>query len=206
MPFVHLHVHTEYSVLDGASKIKNLLKAAEKDGQPAIAITDHGNMFGAKELLDTAKKMTSSVKPIVGCEVYVARGSRKARKGREDQSSYHLILLAKNMQGYHNLAKMVSFGYIDGFHYKPRIDHELLEKYHDGIICCSACLGGEIPQAILNNDIEKAEEIILWYKSIFGEDYYLEVQRHKTDVPMAETSTFEKQQFVNERIFSLAER
>lgn len=204
MPFVHLHVHTEYSVLDGASKIKNLLKAAEKDGQPAIAITDHGNMFGAKELLDTAKKMNSSVKPIVGCEVYVARGSRKERKGREDQSSYHLILLAKNMQGYHNLIKMVSYGYIDGFHYKPRIDHELLEKYHEGIICSSACLGGEVPQAIMNGDIKEAEEIILWYRSLFSDDYYLEVQRHETDVPGAETSTFPKQQEVNKVIFDLA--
>ncbi len=206
MSFAHLHVHTQYSILDGASKIDELLKKADEYSQPAIAITDHGNMFGVKEFLDKAKKLKIKAKPIVGCEVYVAKGSRTERRGREDQSSYHLILLAKNMQGYHNLAKMVSFGYIDGFHYKPRIDHELLEKYHDGIICCSACLGGEIPQAILNNDIEKAEEIILWYKSIFGEDYYLEVQRHKTDVPMAETSTFEKQQFVNERIFSLAER
>ena len=204
MPFVHLHVHTEYSVLDGASKIKNLLKAAEKDGQPALAVTDHGNMFGAKELLDTAKKMKSPVKPIVGCEVYVARGPRTERKGREDQSSYHLILLAKNMQGYHNLIKMVSYGYIDGFHYKPRIDHDLLQQYHEGLICSSACLGGEVPQAIMNGDIKGAEDIILWYRSLFGDDYYLEVQRHWTDIPGAETSTFPKQQEVNAVIFELA--
>lgn len=206
MSYVHLHVHSEYSVLDGASKIKKLIKAAEKHGQPAIALTDHGNMFGAKELLDTVKKMESPVKPIVGCEVYVARGSRTERKGREDQSSYHLILLAKNIKGYHNLIKMVSMGYIDGFHYKPRIDHSLLEQYHEDIICSSACLGGEIPQAIMKGNIEEAEQTILWYKSLFGEDYYLEVQRHKTDVPGAETSTYEKQQEVNEVIFKLAEK
>lgn len=204
MSFVHLHVHTEYSLLDGASKISKLLKAADEDGQPAIAITDHGNMFGAKEFLDTAKKIKAKVKPIIGCEVYVARGSRKERKGKEDQSSYHLILLAKNMVGYHNLIKMVSAGYIDGFHYKPRIDHELLEMYHEGIICSSACLGGEVPQAILNGNIDIAEEIVLWYKNLFGDDYYIEVQRHETDVPGAETTTFEKQQIVNKVLFDLA--
>lgn len=206
MSFVHLHVHTEYSVLDGASKIKDLIKAAEKNGQPALAITDHGNMFGVKSFLDTIKKLKSEVKPIVGCEVYVAKNSRTERKGREDQSSYHLILLAKDIKGYHNLAKMVSLGYIEGFHYKPRIDHELLEQYHEGLIASSACLGGEIPQAIMNGDIDAAEKIILWYKSIFGEDYYLEVQRHKTDVPGAPVSVYEEQQKVNEVIFRLAEK
>ena len=206
MSFVHLHVHSEYSVLDGASKIKGLLKAAEKNGQPALALTDHGNMFGVKEFLDTAAKMKSPVKPIVGCEVYVAKGHRTEKKGREDQGSYHLILLAKNMQGYHNLIKMVSYGYIEGFYYKPRIDHELLEKYHEGIICSSACLGGEIPRAIMNGDIQRAEELALWYRSIFGDDYYLEVQRHKTEVPGADASTFEKQQRVNEVIFQIADK
>ena len=206
MSFVHLHVHSEYSVLDGASKIKGLLKAAEKNGQPALALTDHGNMFGVKEFLDTAAKMKSPVKPIVGCEVYVAKGHRIEKKGREDQGSYHLILLAKNMQGYHNLIKMVSYGWIEGFYYKPRIDHELLEKYHEGIICSSACLGGEIPRAIMNGDIQRAEELALWYRSIFGDDYYLEVQRHKTEVPGADASTFEKQQRVNEVIFQIADK
>lgn len=206
MSFVHLHVHTEYSILDGASKIKNLIKAAEANAQPALAITDHGNMFAVKEFLDTIKKTGTSVKPIVGCEVYVAKGSRTERKGREDQSSYHLILLAKNVKGYHNIAKMVSMGFIDGFHYKPRIDHSLLEQYNEGVIASSACLGGEIPQAIMKGNIEEAEEIIKWYKGIFGEDYYLEVQRHETDVPNAPRSTFELQQQVNEVIFELAEK
>ena len=206
MSFVHLHVHSEYSVLDGASKIKDLFKAAERNGQPALALTDHGNMFGVKEFLDTAAKMKSPVKPIVGCEVYVAKGKRTERKGKEDQSSYHLILLAKNMQGYHNLIKMVSYGYIEGFYYKPRIDHELLEQYHEGLICSSACIAGEIGKHITAGDIQKAEETALWYKSLFGEDYYLEVQRHQTDVPGAEKGTFIKQQIINEEIFRIAEK
>lgn len=206
MPFVHLHVHTFYSVLDGASRIKDLLMAASEYHQPALAITDHGNMFGVKEFLDTAKKLNNGVKPIIGSEMYIARGSRTERKGREDQSSYHLILLAKNMQGYHNLAKLSSLSYIEGFHYKPRIDHELLEKYHEGLICSSACLGGEIPQAILEGDINKAEELIEWYKHLFGDDFYLEVMRHETDIPGAETSTFELQQKVNDVIFPLAQK
>ena len=206
MSFVHLHVHSEYSVLDGASKIEELLKAAQKNGQSALALTDHGNMYGAKSFLDTAAKMKSPVKPILGCEVYVARGHRTERNGKEDQSSYHLILLAKNKKGYHNLIKMVSKGYIEGLYYKPRIDHELLEQYHEGLICSSACLGGEVPRAIASGDIQKAEEIVLWYKSLFGDDYYLEVQRHQTDVPGVSNSTYEKQQIVNEVIFELAQK
>ncbi len=204
--FAHLHVHTEYSVLDGASKIPALIKKAEENKQPALAITDHGNMFGVKDFLNCFAKMKSSVKPIVGCEVYVARGSRKERKGREDQSSFHLILLAKNLTGYHNLIKMVSLGYIEGMHYKPRIDRELLTQYHEGLICSSACLGGELPQAIMKGDLEEAERVILWYKELFGEDYYLEVQRHETDVPGADTNTFIKQQEVNEVLFELGEK
>ena len=210
MNFVHLHVHTQYSILDGASKIDDLFEKAAENRQPALAITDHGNMYGAKEFLDKAAKFNEKrpdgekVKPIVGCEVYVAEGSRFTKKGREDQSSYHLILLAKNMTGYHNLIKLVSLAYIEGFHYKPRIDHELLEQYHEGIICSSACLGGEVPQAILNGEIGKAEEIIDWYKGLFGEDYYLEIMRHETDVPGAPLEWFEKQEVVNKVIFDLA--
>lgn len=204
MSFAHLHVHTQYSILDGQSRIGDLIDAAVADSQPALAITDHGNMFGVKEFLDTVKKKKAPLKPIVGCEFYVAENSRTERKGREDQSSYHLIMLAKNETGYHNLIKLTSKAYIEGFHYKPRIDHELIEQYHDGVICSSACLGGEIPQAIMDGNLAKAEEIALWYKSIFGDDYYLEVQRHKTDVPGANTSTFEAQQPVNEEIFKLA--
>ncbi|MFA7116244.1 MAG: DNA polymerase III subunit alpha [Bacteroidales bacterium] len=207
MSFVHLHVHSEYSVLDGASKLTNLLHKAQDDGQPALALTDHGNMFGVKYFLDAIDHDDSlTIKPIIGCEVYVAKEHRTIRRGREDQSSYHLILLAKNKHGYHNLIKMVSLAYIEGMHYKPRIDHELLEKYHEDIICSSACLGGEVPQAIMKGDILKAEETVQWYKNLFGNDYYLEVQRHQTSIPRAETSTFEKQQIVNKEIFRIAEK
>lgn len=205
MPFAHLHVHTQYSILDGQSKIGDLIDAAVADGQPALAITDHGNMFGVKEFLDTVKKKKAPLKPIVGSEFYVAANSRFERKGREDQSSYHLILLAKNETGYHNLIKMSSKAYIEGFYYKPRIDHELLERYHEGIVCASACLAGEIPQAIMDGDISRAEETAAWYKSLFGDDFYLEVQRHKTDVPGANTSVYECQEQVNKEIFRIAE-
>ena len=238
MSFAHLHVHTQYSILDGQSKIEDLLDAAIAYGQPALAVTDHGNMFAAKEFLDKTsaklKKVNESrleskvkkakekgldtgdiklgddekvtLKPIVGSEFYVAGASRFDRKGREDQSSYHLIMLAKNMDGYHNLIKLSSKAYIEGFYYKPRIDHELIEQYHEGVVCCSACLGGEVPQAIMEGKPEEAERIAAWYKSIFGEDYYLEVQRHETDVPGAEKSTFEHQQQVNAVIFQIAEK
>ena len=206
MSFAHLHVHTQYSILDGQSKIGDLIDAAVADGQPALAITDHGNMFGVKEFLDTVAKKGVPLKPIVGSEFYVAGASRFDRKGREDQSSYHLIMLAKNMDGYHNLIKLSSKAYIEGFYYKPRIDHELIEQYHEGVVCCSACLGGEVPQAIMEGDIAKAEEVAAWYKSIFGDDYYLEVQRHETDVPGAEKSTFAHQQQVNAVIFQIAEK
>ena len=206
MSFAHLHVHTQYSILDGQSKIGDLIDTAVANGQPALAITDHGNMFGVKEFLDTVAKKNAPLKPIVGCEMYVAGNSRFDRKGREDQSSYHLIMLAKNMDGYHNLIKLSSKAYIEGFYYKPRIDHELIEQYHEGIVCCSACLGGEVPQAIMEGKLEEAERIAAWYKSIFGDDYYLEVQRHETDVPGAEKSTFEHQQQVNEVIFKIAEK
>lgn len=208
MSFAHLHVHTQYSILDGQSSIDGLIEEAARHSQPALAITDHGNMFGVKEFLNKIEKHNKKNEPIIpilGSEVYVAHGSRKERKGREDQSSYHLILLAKNIRGYHNLIKLSSKAYIEGFYYKPRIDHELLEQYHDDLICCSACLGGEIPQAILDGDMEKAKEIALWYKSLFGDDYYLEVQRHQTDIPGANTDTFRHQQIVNEKIFRLGE-
>lgn len=179
MPFAHLHVHTYYSVLDGAAPIGKLFKKAEADAMPALSITDHGNMFGVKEFLDTAKKH-KSVKPIVGCEVYVAPEGRLLRKNKEDATTCHLILLAKNAEGYHNLIKLVSQAYIDGMYYKPRIDHELLEQYHQGLIASSACLAGEVPRMLMAGNVEGAERIILWYKQLFGEDYYLELQRHQT--------------------------
>lgn len=203
MNFAHLHVHTHYSVLDGAADIKDLFKKAQADGQPALAITDHGNMFGVKEFLDVGKKF-KDIKPIVGCEVYVSRGTRFEKRGKEDQSSYHLLLLAKNLNGYRNLSRLVSLGYIEGFHYKPRIDHELLEQYHDDLICSSACLAGEVPRAIAAGNIEEAERIASWYKDLFGDDFYLEIQRHETDVPGADREVFEAQQRVNGKIFEIA--
>ncbi len=205
MPFVHLHVHTQYSILDGAASIKNLFKRAAQDNQIALAITDHGNMFGVKEFLDTADK-TSSVKPIVGSEFYVSKGSRFDKRGREDQSSYHLVLLAKNLQGYKNLIKLSSYAFIEGTYYKPRIDRELIEKYHENLICTSACLAGEVSRAIMAGNIEEAENTVKWYKNLFGEDYYLELQRHQTDVEGADKSTFELQERVNKVILQLAEK
>jgi DNA polymerase-3 subunit alpha len=203
--FIHLHVHTQYSVLDGLSSIAGLFKKAQADGQPALAITDHGNMFGVKEFLNTANKFPG-VKPIVGCEVYVSPEGRSLRRGREDQSSNHLILLAKNLTGYYNLVKLVSRAYIEGFYYKPRIDHELLEQYHDGLIACSACLAGEAPRAILNGNLEEAEKIVCWYKNLFGDDYYLELQRHETRDPLADQDVFPAQQKVGEQLLVLARK
>ena len=148
--FTHLHVHTQYSILDGAAAIKPLIQRAKELGMTSLAITDHGNMYGVKEFHDTAEK--EGVKPILGCEVYVAKGSRFDKSDKDDRGD-HLILLAKNLAGYHNLAKIVSYAFIDGFYYHPRIDKELLREYHEGIICCSACLGGELPQAIMHGDM-----------------------------------------------------
>ncbi len=206
MSFVHLHVHTQYSVLDGASAIPKLFAEAQRLNMPALAITDHGNMFGVKEFLNTAAGKFPDIKPIVGCEVYVANGSRTERKGREERSSFHLILLAKNLNGYHNLIKLVSKGYIEGFYYYPRIDHELLEQYHEDLICSCACLGGEIPQALMNDNWEEACRLTEWYHNLFGDDFYLEVMRHKSKLPEVGTSTFEKQEKVNEGIFRLGEK
>lgn len=205
MSFVHLHVHTYYSVLDGAAPIQKLFEKAKENGQPALAITDHGNMFGVKEFLKTASKFPD-VKPIVGCEVYVAKGSRFSKSGKEDQGSYHLILLAKNMQGYRNLVKLCSYGYIEGLYYRPRIDRELLEKYHEGLICSSACLAGEVARALDRDDIKAAEDTITWYRNLFGEDYYLEVQRHRTDVPGADSNVYVHQEKVAGHIFRIAEK
>ncbi|MFA6334133.1 MAG: DNA polymerase III subunit alpha [Bacteroidales bacterium] len=203
MSFVHLHVHTQYSILDGAAPIKKLFKRASEDNQVALAITDHGNMFGVKEFLDASKGFPN-VKPIVGCEFYVSKEGRFLRRGKEDQSSYHLILLAKNYSGYKNLVKLSSYAFIEGYYYKPRIDRELLEKYSANLICSSACLAGEVPRAIVAGNMKEAEETMLWYKNLFGGDYYLEMQRHQTDIPGADTSVFDKQQLVNKSILSLA--
>jgi len=205
MPFVHLHVHTQYSVLDGAANIKQLFLKASGDKQKALAITDHGNMFGVKEFLNESKNFPE-IKPIIGCEFYLNRDGRFSRKGREDMGSFHLLLLAKNREGYNNLIKLTSYAYIEGFYFRPKIDRELLERYSSGLICSSACLGGEVPQSIIEWKLDEAEETVLWYKNLFGEDYYLELQRHKTDLPGANTSVYQTQQFVNEEILKLAKK
>ena len=200
MTFTHLHVHSHYSVLDGMSKVPDLVDKAIKMGMPAIALTDHGCMYGIKELLDYTKKANKKLKekakeegieyvpfkPIVGVEAYCARRGRLLRdkdlkapntEGKSyivDQSGWHLILLAKNMQGYRNLCKIVSASFMeDSYYRRPRIDRELLEQYHEGLICCSACLGGELPQKILKESIEDAEKSAQWFKDTFGDDFYI---------------------------------
>ena len=168
--FVHLHLHTEYSLLDGACRIDRLMKHLKEIGQSAVAITDHGVMYGCVDFYKKAKK--EGIKPIIGCEVYVASRGRKDKVHKLD-TYYHLVLLVKNETGYQNLTKLVTLGSSEGFYTKPRIDHELLEKYHEGLICLSACLAGEIPRALLAGDIERAEETALFYKNLFGDDYYI---------------------------------
>ena len=174
--FVHLHVHSEFSLLDGANRIKDLPVRAKELGMDAIAITDHGAMYGVIDFYKECKK--NDIKPIIGCEVYVAPRSRFDKEPGVDNHYSHLILLAKDKIGYQNLIKLVSAGFIDGFYYKPRIDKEILEKYHEGIIALSACLAGEVNQNILNGDMEKAKEVALWFKDLFKDDYYLELQNN----------------------------
>ena len=237
MTFTHLHVHSHYSVLDGMSKVPDLVDKAIKYDMPAIALTDHGCMYGIKELLDCCKKTNKKLKekaaeegkefvpfkPIVGVEAYCARRHRKLRdkdlkavnaEGKAyilDQSGWHLILLAKNMQGYRNLCKIVSESFMDESYYRrPRIDKELLEEFHEGLICCSACLGGELPQKIMEGANEgnyaAAEETITWFKSIFGEDYYIEIQRHQTTKPGADQHVYQVQREVNPILIELAKK
>ncbi len=174
--FVHLHIHSEYSLLDGANRIKDLPKRAKELGMDAIALTDHGVMYGAIDFYKACKN--EGIKPIIGCEVYVAMRSRFDKEPNIDNRYYHLILLAKNNQGYKNLSKLVSLGFLDGYYYKPRIDREILEKYHEGLVCLSACLAGEINQKLLNGTEEEAEQAALWHKNLFGEDYYIEIQNN----------------------------
>lgn len=174
--FVHLHIHSEFSLLDGANRIKDLPVRAKELGMDSIALTDHGVMYGAIDFYKACK--AQGVKPIIGCEVYVAPRSRFDKEPNIDNKYNHLILLCKNNEGYKNLSKLVSIGFIDGYYYKPRIDLEVLEKYHEGLICLSACLAGSVNQAILANDMKKAEEIALWYKKLFKDDYYLELQNN----------------------------
>ena len=174
--FVHLHIHSEFSLLDGANRIKDLPVRAKELGMKAMAITDHGVMYGAIDFYKACKK--EGIKPIIGCEVYVAPRTRFDKEPNIDNHYYHLILLAKNNQGYKNLSKLVSLGFVEGYYYKPRIDLEILEKYSEGLICLSACLAGAVNQALLNGQEEKAEEVALWHKKVFGEDYYIEIQNN----------------------------
>jgi DNA polymerase-3 subunit alpha len=202
-PFVHLHVHSQYSILDGAASIKSLVAKAKADGMPALALTDHGNMFGIKEFWDTCKK--NDIKPILGCETYVAARGIKNRDDKDlDRSGDHLILLAKNHTGYKNLLKMISLANTEGMYYKPRVDKEILEKYNEGIIVSSACLGGEVPQRIMENNLDAARDTIQWFKRVFGDDYYLEMQLHPNDDPRLRTEIYDNQRKVNEVILNLA--
>ena len=247
-PFIHLHVHTQYSLLDGQAPIDSLIDKAYNDGMRAIAVTDHGNMFGIKEFFNKVNKKNGKVqvaikdlqkelktletaepsaenslrkeelskqlneakgnlfKPIIGCECYCARNHRHKRETKEDRSGWHLIVLAKNMQGYKNLIKIVSLSWTDGFYGRPRIDKELLEQHHEGLIVCSACLGGEIPQKIMKGSIQEAEEAILWFKNLMGDDYYLEMQRHETHRSDADQTVYEHQVEVNKVLVELAHK
>ncbi|MDE7370054.1 MAG: PHP domain-containing protein, partial [Muribaculaceae bacterium] len=236
-PFVHLHVHTQYSLLDGQASIKALVDKAVADGMPGIAVTDHGNMFGIKEFFNYVEKINGKTKgaikdlkkelealpdqespeaaeikekiaqtekkffkPIFGCEMYVSESSHleKNDKGR------HLIVLAKNQTGYKNLIKLVSKAWVDGYYYHPRTDHAELEAHAEGLIVCSACLGGEIPKLILAGNLEEADRRIKWYKNTFGEDYYIELQRHKASTPRANHEVYPLQCEVNEKLIELA--
>ena len=209
IPFVHLHVHSQYSILDGQAPVKALVDKAIANGMRGMAITDHGNMFGIKEFHDYVTKLNKKrgddekFKPIFGCEVYVANKDRHEHIDKRDIGR-HLILLAKNLKGYKNLIKIVSHGWTEGFYSHPRTDHSELEKYHEGIICCSACLGGEVPQLIMNGQMNQARETIQWFKNVFGDDYYLELQRHKATVARANHETYEKQCLVNDALMEFA--
>lgn len=213
--FIHLHVHTHYSILDGQSKISYLVDKAVKNGMKGMAITDHGVMFGIKEFSDYCVRINKErkergekpFKPIFGCEMYVARRTKFNKdKSQHDNSGYHLVVLAKNYKGYQNLIRIVSRAWIDGYYYRPRTDREDLEKYHEGLIVCSACIAGEVPAKILKGDIEGAREACEWYHRVFGDDYYLELQRHEVKDPqlVANRDVFPLQQKANEMLMQFA--
>ncbi|WP_165041200.1 DNA polymerase III subunit alpha [Dysgonomonas sp. ZJ709] len=246
--FVHLHVHSQYSLLDGQASISKLIDKASGDGMKAIALTDHGSMFGIKEFYNYANKKNSKYnskikelkaeiksieesedsenktgqiealrtqikeeeakrfKPILGCECYVAHRGRKLKEGKPDMSGWHLIVLAKNLQGYKNLIKMVSQSWTEGYYMRPRIDKELLEKYHEGLIISSACLGGEIPKNIMAGNTQGAEDAVQWFKDLFGEDYYIELQRHKTNRIDANSEVYPLQEKVNIELIKIAQK
>ena len=213
--FIHLHVHTQYSILDGQSRIPRLVDKAIADGMKGMAITDHGVMFGIKELCDYCAKVNKGrkkeglepFKPIIGCEMYVAHRRKEDReKDKGDMSGYHLIVLAKNYNGYKNLIKLVSNSWVDGYYMRPRTDRADLEKYHEDLIVCSACIAGEVPRKILNGDIEGAREACEWYHRVFGDDYYLELQRHEVTDPsvLANREAFPMQQRANKVLIEMS--
>ena len=205
MSFVHLHVHTQYSILDGQASIGSLFERAKELEMPALAITDHGNMYGVKEFLKVAKKYPE-IKPIIGCEIYVTKHYDHKLKDKDHRGYFHLILLAKNYNGYKNLMKIVSTGHIEGKYYeKPRVSHEIVEAYSQDLVCCSACIAGEIPRNIIAGNMKAAEEAIMWHKKVFGDDFYLEVQQHKTRIPGQSQEVYENQMVANEGIWKLAE-
>lgn len=244
-PFIHLHVHSQYSLLDGQASIQRLVDKAMNDGMRAIALTDHGAMYGIKEFLNYCNKKNGPrkteianlkkeidaltqgedadgrkealqqqlqaaeqklFKPIVGCECYLARRDRFSQSEKIDGSGWHLVVLAKNLTGYKNLIKIVSKSWTEGFYYRPRIDKELLEQHSEGLIVSSACLGGEISRKVDSGQTSDAEEAVQWYKRVFGDDYYLELQRHKTNRPDADQSTYPKQERVNQELIRIARK
>lgn len=247
--FVHLHVHSQYSLLDGQASISKLVDKAMKDGMKGIALTDHGSMFGVKEFMNYVNKKNSGTKneikqlkkqlaalmevqeagtpeseeltsvrrqladaeqrifkPIIGCEMYVARRTMADKEGRQDQSGYHLVVLAKNKKGYHNLIKLVSHAWTDGYYMRPRTDRSELEKYHEGLIVATACLGGEVPRRIANDQFEEAEEAIRWYKNLFGDDFYLELQRHRATAERANHECHPLQMKVNKHLVEYSQK
>jgi len=204
IPFTHLHVHSQYSILDGAASVDALVTKAKADGMKALALTDHGLMFGIKEFHTACKK--AGIKPILGCETYVAARTIHDKKDKIDRSGHHLIMLAKNETGYKNLVKLISIANNEGFYYKPRIDKNLLEKYSEGLIVSSSCLGGEVPTLCTNNHLKDAEDVILWYKNIFGSDYYLELMRHPSELPQMREDVYDKQVQANKLIVLLAKK
>ena len=203
--FIHLHLHTQYSILDGACRIKDMVGKAVSMGMKGGAVTDHGNLFGIKEFAEAAAKQTD-FKPIFGCETYVARRSRFEKTEMVDRKGDHLILLAKNATGYKNLLKLISFSWTEGHYYKPRIDKELLKQFHEGLIASSACLAGEIPRAIQAGNVAKAEQVILEYKALFGDDFYLELMRHPATDPTRDHEVYKRQMIVGEELVRLAHK
>ncbi len=204
IPFTHLHVHSQYSILDGAASIEGLVSKAKADNMKALALTDHGMMFGIKEFHVACSK--AGIKPVLGCETYVAARTIQEKKEKVDRSGFHLILLAKNNTGYRNLIRLVSIASTDGFYYKPRIDKALLKQYSEGLIASSSCLGGEIASLIMANQLKEAEDAILWYKSVFGSDFYLELMRHPSEILSQRQEVYDNQVRVNKAIIQLAKK